>query len=272
MKLSSWARNSPLLQAAIYLTLVPTTTSTPITPSSPCDNLIKQSLIPDFSWKSPTALSLAQCILSTTPPNSSCVFYTSVTRETAVRYAYEHSQMTIYDVYSSAYFNSSQLPASHYQATGHLRDFFRVTSRAYAIACSGKATLVIPEDVEPCPTSIWIEEEYDAIVKRLSGVELPVIKANWTRSLLGDVGSAATELVEKLPARGGRVIRDATGDDRSGGGSTTVARVDPGSQRPLRDDEVTIDKDDEEKLKAKLADAERFGGDNDYWSEQLCVL
>ena len=38
----------------------------------------------------------------------------------------------------------------------------------------------MPEDEEPCPDSIWVTDEYDAIRNGLSRIELPVWKVSWS--------------------------------------------------------------------------------------------
>lgn len=38
----------------------------------------------------------------------------------------------------------------------------------------------MPEDEEPCPDSIWVTDEYDAIRNGLSKIELPVWKVSWS--------------------------------------------------------------------------------------------
>ena len=147
-----------------------------------CTEKIKNSLSPSFSWTSDSALDLAHCLRWSTPLASTCVFYTRDSREDAIRFAAENRKTTIYDVYPPRYFNTSHAPAADWKRRGHLRDLFKVTSKAYAIACSGTATLVIPENEEPCPTSIWVTDEYDAIKNRLSRIELPIWKVSWGRN------------------------------------------------------------------------------------------
>ena len=38
---------------------------------------------------------------------------------------------------------------------------------------------MLPEDAEPCPDSIWVTDEYDAIRSGLSRIELPVWRVSW---------------------------------------------------------------------------------------------
>jgi hypothetical protein len=167
----------------IVVALAITSHAHPVYGAVDCEALISDSIRPDFSWKSDRAdspaLLLAQCLLHSAPEDSMCVFYTREAKTDAIRYAQKHNRTTIYDVYPPKYFNISAYPASEWNRTGHLRDLFRVTSKAYAMSCSGTATLVIPEDVIPCPTSIWITDEYDAIKNKLTKIVLPIWKVSW---------------------------------------------------------------------------------------------
>ena len=82
----------------------------------------------------------------------------------------------------------------------------------------------MPEDEKPCPDSIWVTDEYDAIRNGLSKIELPVWKVSWsldrvkgvwgwlrrvmTAATAGDVGvgkrdlrDSATEVWERVQGR-----------------------------------------------------------------------
>ena len=146
-----------------------------------CNVHIADSLRPNFDWSSnaTAALDLARCLLHATPMPDTCVFYTRDAREDAQRFAAESGKNTIYDLYPQEYFDTEEWPASAWEASGHLRDLFRVTSRAYALACSGNVTLVLPQDQTPCPTSIWLTDEYDAICSPGSKVVQPIQRASW---------------------------------------------------------------------------------------------
>lgn len=181
---------------------LPVALAIPISPASrtDCTRLIRDSTSSTFDWTSPAALELAQdCLLSSTPPKDTCVFYTSGERDNAIRFATQFDKRTIYDVYPPRRFDKSLYPASQWHRNGHLRSVFRVTSRAYAISCSGAATLVTPKDEKPCLNSIWWTDEYDAIKNRVSKItELSqaslVGKADgvW-RWLIGSIGKLAVD-------------------------------------------------------------------------------
>jgi hypothetical protein len=170
-------------QLLVIVVLAIASHSHPVHGAVNCEALIRDSVLLDYSWRSDKpdspALLLAQCLLHSAPEDSRCVFYTREAKTDAIRYAQKHNRTTIYDVYPPTYFNVSTYPASEWNRTGHLRDLFKVTSKAYAMSCSGTATLVIPEDVIPCPTSIWITDEYDAIKNKLTKIVLPIWKVSW---------------------------------------------------------------------------------------------
>jgi hypothetical protein len=155
----------------------------PLTLTKNCSSQITQSLSATYAWNSATALALAQCLLLHPPPPSTCIFYTRSARAPAIRYALETNRTTIYDVYPPLYFNTSVSPAKDWDEAGHLRDLFKITSKAYAIACEGSATVVLPEGEEPCPGSIWVTDEYDAIRNGQSRIELPVWRVSWSVDL-----------------------------------------------------------------------------------------
>jgi len=159
-----------------------------------CSSLIHTSIASaTYNWRSATALELAQCLISHDPAVDSCIFYTRGQRNNAIRLPHERNGTTVYDVYLPRWFNTSVYPAYNWKPNGDMRDVFRVTSKAYAMRCSGSATLVIPQDEHPCPTSIWITDEYDAIQNRLSKITLPIMKASWV-----NVGGAWSWIVSKL--------------------------------------------------------------------------
>lgn len=164
------------------LSLIPASTASQA-PRCNLPSLIRASQRPGFDWRSLTALSLAQCMQqqrSPTPPfRNSCIFYTAHSKADAVLYGALTNKTTIYDVYSPHHFNVSLEPARTWKRQGHLRDLFKVTSKAYAISCSGDASLVLPEGVkddEVCRESIWVTDEYEAIRNGESGIVLPILR------------------------------------------------------------------------------------------------
>jgi hypothetical protein len=190
-----------------------------------CSSHIIQSFSQDYNWTSPDALNLAQCLLTHKPGLSTCVFYTRAARPLALRYAAEENLTTIYDVYPPLYFNISLYPASNWKSSGHLRDLFRITSKAYAIACSGNATLVLPEDEEPCPHSIWVTDEWEVIRSGESKIVLPVWRVSWTwdkvkglwgwaKKVLGHVAGGGNE---KGWAVGRRNLKNLGGENKETG-------------------------------------------------------
>ena len=146
-----------------------------------CTLLIRASHAPNFNWTGTIALSLAECLIQTKPKHDTCVFYTADSRLNAIRYASETDKSTIYDAYAPHHFNASIEPMRRWKRDGHQRDVFRVTSKAYALACSGEASVVMPENVEACPGSIWVTDEYEVIRKGESRIELPVWRVSWTK-------------------------------------------------------------------------------------------
>jgi hypothetical protein len=168
----------------------------------------------------------------------------------AIQYANETGRTTIYDVYPAEYFNPSISPCREWKASGHLRDLFRITSKAYAISCSGSATLVIPEDEEPCPTSIWVTDEYDAIRGGLSRIELPIWKVSWSLDRVQGIWSwvrkALSSTVGKVEVDTDRikVKRDLSDDVSRVWGDVHAEYVQPMS----------------EQLRAKLATLESLWG------------
>lgn len=153
--------------------------------SPPCKRLIDKSTNRNFDWNSDAALELAQCLQSQrlpTPPFSSCIFYTASSKEQAVAYGSATNRTTIYDVYDPKVFDRSIWPAKVWEANGHLRNLFRITSKAYAMSCSGEAHLVLPgnvKDEEVCRESIWVTDEYEAIRAGDSGIVLPIWRVSW---------------------------------------------------------------------------------------------
>ena len=170
------------------------------TPGRECSSLIADSLRPSFSWApdSAAALELARCLQTAVPAKDSCVFYTQGSAQDARKYARKRNLTTVYDVYHDRahFFRSENYPASAWEAQGHLRDFWRITSRAYTMACAGTATLVIPPDQEPCSTSIWLTDEHDAIKTGLSKIT-SIWRVSWDQvigqwvSKLWDMGVRA---------------------------------------------------------------------------------
>lgn len=153
--------------------------------AAPCKHLIDQTTEPGFDWKSPTALAMAQCLQSQRlpkPPLSTCIFYTASCKDQAIAYANATNRTTIYDVYHPDVFNRSTWPAKEWDTLDHMRDLFRVTSKAYAMSCSGEAHLILPDgikDEEVCRESIWVTDEYEAIRAGDSGITLPIWRVTW---------------------------------------------------------------------------------------------
>jgi hypothetical protein len=174
------------LVAAAYLTVLLLTLPRLIAATPhPCKDLINQSLTKDYDWTSLTALSLAQCLQSKrlpTPPTSSCIFYTASSKDQAIAYGSASNRTTIYDVYDPADFDQTVWPANEWFTTDHLRDLFRITSKSYAMSCSGEAHLVLPTEVKDedvCRESIWVTDEYEAIRSGDSGIVLPIWRVSW---------------------------------------------------------------------------------------------
>ncbi|KAK5080442.1 hypothetical protein LTR70_008874 [Exophiala xenobiotica] len=186
----------------LVLAYLPVALPIPISPASTtdCTRLILDSTSSTFDWTSPAALELAQdCLLSSTPPKDTCVFYTSGDRDNAIRFATQFDKRTIYDVYPPRHFDKSLYLASQWYGNGHLRSVFRVTSRAYAISCSGAAALVTPKDEKSCLSSIWWTDEYDAIKNRISKITelsqaslVGKVDGVW-QWLIGSIGKMAVE-------------------------------------------------------------------------------
>lgn len=151
----------------------------------PCQKLIDQSTERNFDWQSPTALAMAQCLQSQrmpTPPFSSCIFYTASSRDQAIAYGTATNRTTIYDVYDPKLFDRSAWPAKNWDDVGHIRDLFRITSKAYAMSCTGEAHLILPDglkDEEVCRESIWVTDEYEVIRSGDSGIILPIWRVSW---------------------------------------------------------------------------------------------
>ncbi|ETN43104.1 uncharacterized protein HMPREF1541_02262 [Cyphellophora europaea CBS 101466] len=177
------------LVLALLAVAQPLSTTTP--PPPDCDHLIRPSLSATFDWSSPAALSLAQCLQSLRLPHpnpSTCLFYTAHSKVDAIRYALEFDRTTVYDVFQPQYFNRSAQPAKTWDALGHMRDLFKVTSKAYAMSCSGTANLVLPDGVKDddvCRESIWVTDEYEVIRAGDSGVVLPIWRVTWRRDAGG---------------------------------------------------------------------------------------
>lgn len=170
---------------AISFALLAACLPRPAAKAFPCKDLVDQTTKPGFDWKSSTALDMARCLQSQrlpTPPFSTCIFYTASCKAQAVAYANATNRTTIYDVYEPEIFNRSIWPAKEWDALGHIRDLFRVTSKAYAMSCSGEAHLVLPDgvkDEEVCRESIWVTDEYEAIRAGDSGITLPIWRVTW---------------------------------------------------------------------------------------------
>lgn len=107
-----------------------------------------------------------------TPSPGTCVFYTNGQKANAIISAKHNKRVTIYDIYDPALFDTTKEPAKTYYAQRKLREYWEVTSRAYAQLCSGQAFVMIPPDEQPNPKSIWITDEYDAIRKGQTRVRL----------------------------------------------------------------------------------------------------
>lgn len=177
-----------LLHAAIAISLALSAVclaKTAAVQAAPCKHLIDQTTEPGFDWKSATALAMAQCLQSQrlpSPPLSTCIFYTASCKDQAIAYANATNRTTIYDVYPPDVFNRSMWPAKEWHSLDHMRDLFRVTSRAYAMSCSGEAHLILPDaikDEEVCRESIWVTDEYEAIRAGDSGITLPIWRVTW---------------------------------------------------------------------------------------------
>jgi hypothetical protein len=152
--------------------------------SRDCSSLITASYAASFDWTSSTALSLAKCLIHTPPITNSCLFYTSDSKQLALRYAFESNRNTIYDAYSPKHFDATIDPMKRWKRDGNQRDVFKITSKAYALACSGEASVVIPEDEIACPQSIWITDEYEVIKSGESAIRLPVFRVSWKQDML----------------------------------------------------------------------------------------
>lgn len=214
---STWFR---CLLALILASTLPTCYSKPVAilekgniDQNDCTSRIHASTHPSFAWTSSNdaALSLAHdCLQSHIPQPDACVFYTSHSRDNAIVFAAQHKKKTIYDVYPAHWFNTTEYPADKWVENGVLRDVFRVTSRGYAISCSGAATLVIPETEEPCKTSIWVTDELDAIKSHVSKItEL------FRASLVGKAGGYWNWVVSKLMLDGGEKDRSKSDEEDS---------------------------------------------------------
>jgi hypothetical protein len=197
-----------LLAIVSALLATPLIASHPTTSQRPrdCSALITASHSSTYNWTSSTALSLARCLLTPIPETSTCLFYTSNALPLALRYAAHSKKTTIYNTYSPKYFNESISPMREWKAAGHQRDVFRITSKAYALSCSGRAEVVMPVDSEACPGSIWVTDEYEVIRNGESGIVLPVWRVGW----LEEKGKWD---VKELEQRSRRVKREA--DDES---------------------------------------------------------
>ncbi|KPI40434.1 uncharacterized protein AB675_7584 [Cyphellophora attinorum] len=157
-------------------------TGAPLPHRHPCAHLISPSLSATFDWSSPSALDLAFCIQHRQPKPSTCLFYTSDARLDARRYAQESGNITIYDVYDQYYFNPAHLPGSQWNKLNVTRMMWKITSKAYAMRCSGKVSLVLPWNVSDeavCPNSIWVTDEYEVIREAQGTIELPVNRISW---------------------------------------------------------------------------------------------
>ncbi|KAJ9615169.1 hypothetical protein H2200_001243 [Cladophialophora chaetospira] len=166
-----------------------------------CSTPISASYSPTFNWSSPAALTLAKCLIHTHPPTNSCIFYTSNSKPLALRYAFESNRTTIYDIYSPAHFDVTMEPMKRWNASGHQRDVFKITSKAYALACSGQASVVMPEDEEACPGSIWVTDEYEVIRSGESAIKLPVWRVSWVQDKINKSWGWAVSVLSRMRKR-----------------------------------------------------------------------
>lgn len=176
-----------------------------------CISRIRDSTNANFDWSSsnPVALALSQeCLQSHIPSADACVFYTSHSRNNAIIFAAQQQKQTIYDVYPAHWFNTSVFPASKWVENGALRGVFRVTSRSYAISCSGTATVVIPSGEVPCRKSIWVTDELDVIRNHLSKIT-EVYRA----SLIVKIGGYWNWVISKLTIDDDKERADSGGGD-----------------------------------------------------------
>ena len=169
-----------------------------------CSKLVKASHTADYNWTDSKALALAQCLIHTTPLNNACVFYTSGSKENAVRYAAETNRTTIYDTYLPRWFDINVDPMKRWKRDGKQRDVFRITSKAYALACQGSASVVMPVDEDACPNSIWLTDEYEVIRRHESKIELPIWRVSWAQ---GGPKGVWKWMVKVLSANGGIRVR-----------------------------------------------------------------
>ena len=126
-------------------------------PPRDCSKLFEQSHAPGYNWSE--ALDLANCMLTKTGPFTNCLFYTSNASDDALQYAKDQKnkgirKTLVYDVYSKLHFDDSISPMREWNKSNVTRDVYRITSKAFALACSGTAEVVIPIDQDACPRSI----------------------------------------------------------------------------------------------------------------------
>ena len=112
----------------------------------------------------------AQGWLKFTPATDACVFYTSKLKDVAQTYA-KGSKTTIWDVYPEEKYDLTLEPQKSWSDDVR-RVYFQRTSRAFARSCSGKAYVVIPHGKDACHDSIWITDEYAAISKGETGIDV----------------------------------------------------------------------------------------------------
>ncbi|KAJ7919454.1 hypothetical protein B0H13DRAFT_2320436 [Mycena leptocephala] len=111
---------------------------------------------------------------------------------------------TLYDVYDSAEaFNYGDEPMLSALSSGNLRNWFEITSGAYADLCEGTLYLVVeaePQDI--WPQSIWLTHEWPAIQASRQVTQVTEIRPE-------DVGQAVahngnTRYIRHYPYRGGQ--------------------------------------------------------------------
>ncbi len=193
-----------LLSALISTSSISPAAAHPVsqaTAAKDCSHLITESYSDNFNWSSARALLLAKCLIQTSPSTNSCVFYTSDSKSLALRYALEAKRTTIYDAYSPVHFDARVNPMKRWKASGHQRDVFKITSKAYALACSGAASVVMPEDEDACPGSIWVTDEYEVIRNGESEISLPVWRVSWVQDKIKESWGWAVKVLIMVTKR-----------------------------------------------------------------------
>jgi hypothetical protein len=135
-------------------------------------------------------------------PRRNCVFYVNPKdppgstrgKEAAIKFAANmeakypgHDYHTLYDVYdSSLAFNGDSGPMMEAAAVSNdtLRDWFKITSRRFAMNCIGKVFLIVEPSQQIWEGSIWTTDEEQAI-REGNGSIGPIIEVNPDEVLWG---------------------------------------------------------------------------------------